>query len=123
MNQSKKLLQKWIDTFNSKDIEAVMNCYAEDAVNFQVSAGEPAVGHAQNSWAKAENLLPDDDWAAWEWFGSRTFKGEFYGASPTGKSHKLRGCGFFRFKAGKITYQRGYWEKLTWFSRVGLPIE
>ena len=136
MNESKELLQKWIDAFNSKDIEAVMNCYAGDAVNFQVAAGEPAVGHTQirqdteeffkgfpDSWAKIENLLADDDWAAWEWFGGGTFTGEFYGNQPTGKSYELRGCGFFRFKDGKIVYQRGYWDKLTWFAQVGLPTE
>ncbi len=39
MNDSKELLQKWIDAFNSNNIESVMNCYAEDAVNFQVAAG------------------------------------------------------------------------------------
>jgi len=136
MSDSKELLQKWIDAFNSKDIEAVMNCYAEDAVNFQVAAGESARGHAQirrdtlaffkgfpDSWATVENLLADADWAAWEWLGGGTFTGEFYGASPTGKSYELRGCGFFRFKDGKIVYQRGYWDKLTWFSQVGLNVE
>ena len=136
MNDSKELLQRWIEAFNRKDIEVVINCYAEDAVNFQVATGEPAVGREQirrdteaffkgfpDSWARVENLLADGDWAAWEWSGGGTFSGEFYGASPTGKSYELRGCGFFQFKDGKIIVQRGYWDKLTWFAQVGLDIE
>jgi limonene-1,2-epoxide hydrolase len=35
----------------------------------------------------------------------------------------LRGCGFFQIENGKIIFQRGYWDKATWFGQVGLPIE
>lgn len=34
----------------------------------------------------------------------------------------LRGCGFFRVKDGKIVFQRGYWDKLTFLSLHGLPL-
>jgi steroid delta-isomerase-like uncharacterized protein len=132
---SKELLRKWIAAFIAKDLEAVMDCYADDAVNFQVAAGEPAVGKEHirrdmieffrgfpDSYSIVENIMADEDWAAWEWNGGGTFKGEFYGASPTGKSFELRGCGFFHFLDGKIIYQRGYWDKLTWFSQVGLKM-
>ena len=136
MSQSKELLRKWIAAFTAKDLEAVMDCYAEDAINFQVAAGEPAVGKIQirkdmieffkgfpDAYSVVENVIGDEDWAAWEWNGGGTFKGEFYGNQPTGKSFELRGCGFFQFADGKIIYQRGYWDKLTWFSQVGLKIK
>ncbi len=136
MSESKELIRKWINAFVRKDLEAVMDRYADDATNFQVAAGEPAVGKEQirkdtaeffrgfpDSYSNVENIVADADWAAWEWDGGGTFSGEFYGASPTGKSYKLRGCGFFQFKDGKIIYQRGYWDKLTWFKQIGLPIE
>ena len=35
----------------------------------------------------------------------------------------LRGCGFFHVKHGKITFQRGYWDKLSFLKLHGLPIE
>lgn len=133
---SKKLLQNWITAFQSCDVDAVVECYADDAVNFQVAAGAPAVGKEQirrdtaeffrafpDAWSRVENLVADEDWAAWEWIGGGTFAGEFYGAKPTGKSFEIRGCGFFKFSDGKIIYQRGYWDKLSWFSQVGLPVE
>lgn len=133
---TKQLLQKWITALQACDLDAVMECYAPDAVNHQVAAGEPAVGHDQirlhmaeffkgfpDSWSRVDNLIGDGDWAAWEWFGGGTFSGEFYGSQPTGKTYELHGCGFFRFADDKIVFQRGYWDKHTWFSQVGLPNE
>ena len=134
--EPKLLLQTWIDAFQRWDLDAVVECYADDAVNFQVAAGDPAVGIEQiridtaeffqgfpDAWSRVDNLLGDGDWAAWEWLGGGTFAGEFYGNQPTGKTFEIRGCGFFNFRDGKIVYQRGYWDKLSWFKQVGLPIE
>lgn len=129
------LLQDWIDAFQARDVERVIDCYADDAVNFQIAAGEPAVGKEQiekdtveffrgfpDAWSRVENLMSDDDRAAWEWIGGGTFSGEFYGNQPTGKSFEIRGCGFFYLRDDKIILQRGYWDKLSWFSQIGLPI-
>ena len=134
--EPKQLLKIWIEAFQRWDLDGVVACYADDAVNFQVAAGEPAVGIEQirigtaeffqgfpDAWSRVENLLGDGDWAAWEWVGGGTFAGEFYGNQPTGKTFEIRGCGFFNFRDGKIVYQRGYWDKLSWFKQVGLPIE
>lgn len=136
MTDSKQLLQNWIDAFQACDVDAVVACYADDAVNFQIAAGEPAVGVGQirkdtaeffkgfpDAWSRVENLIGDGDWAAWEWVGGGTFTGEFYGNQPTGNVFEIRGCGFFNFRDGKIVIQRGYWDKLSWFKQVGLPIE
>lgn len=136
MKDCKQLLHNWIDAFQACDVDAVAACYADNAVNFQIAAGEPAVGIEQirrdtaeffkgfpDAWSRVENLIGDGDWAAWEWVGGGTFTGEFYGDQPTGKTFEIRGCGFFNFRDGKIVYQRGYWDKLSWFKQVGLPIE
>lgn len=132
---SKDLLENWISAFQARDTERVVACYAENAVNFQVAAGEPSYGKDQirrdtaaffiafpDAWSKVENLLGDGDWAAWEWIGGGTFLSEFGETEPTGKSFEIRGCGFFQFHNGLIIYQRGYWDKLSWFSQVGIPI-
>jgi ketosteroid isomerase-like protein len=47
-----------------------------------------------------------EDWGILEW------------KDPKG----LRGCGFFQFRDGKIAFQRGYWDKLTFLRQHGLPI-
>jgi hypothetical protein len=44
-----------------------------------------------------ENLFEDGAWAILEW------------RDPKG----LRGCGFFHVQGGKIVFQRGYWDKLS----------
>ena len=52
-----------------------------------------------------ENLLEDGEWAMLEW------------RDPLG----LRGCGFFQVVDGRIVFQRGYWDKLTFLRQQGLP--
>ena len=34
----------------------------------------------------------------------------------------LRGCGFFTVREGRIAFQRGYWDKLSFLRLNGLPI-
>jgi limonene-1,2-epoxide hydrolase len=34
----------------------------------------------------------------------------------------LRGCGFFHVRDSKITFQRGYWDKLSFLELHGLPV-
>jgi len=133
---SKDLLRIWIGAFERKDLKRVIECYDEEAVNFQIATGDPAVGKERiaadtaeffrgfpDAWARVENLIGDGDWAAWEWVGGGTFLGEFHGNQPTGRPFVIHGCGFFNFRDGKIIMQRGYWDKCSWFSQVGLPIE
>lgn len=113
----KIIVEKWVEAFNDKDAEALAEFYHEDAINHQV-ANEPVVGKAAikkmfaDDFAKAEmvciveNIFEDNDWAILEW------------KDPLG----LRGCGFFQIKAGKIIFQRGYWDKLSFLRMHGLPI-
>ncbi len=54
-----------------------------------------------------ENLFEDGQWAILEW------------RDPLG----LRGCGFFQVAGGKIVFQRGYWDKLTFLRQHGFPME
>ncbi len=54
----------------------------------------------------AENLFEDGEWAILEW------------RDPKG----LRGCGFFHIVDGRIIFQRGYWDKLSFLKLHGLPM-
>jgi limonene-1,2-epoxide hydrolase len=107
----------WVEAFNRGDADALAAMYHTDAVNHQVAespvAGREAI-HAMfaREFAAAEmvclveNLFEDGEWATLEW------------RDPLG----LRGCGFFRVVAGKIAFQRGYWDKLSFLRQHGLPI-
>ena len=113
----KALVAAWVEAFNRKDVESLAAMYAEDAVNHQV-AEAPVEGRAAirrmfaEGFAAAEmvclveNLFEDGEWAILEW------------RDPLG----LRGCGFFHVVAGRIVFQRGYWDKLTFLRQHGLPL-
>jgi len=125
----KQVLAEWVRLMNTRELEALADLYDENATNLQVAIGSPLVGRGAiredfrtffanipDTFTHVENLFEDGEWAILEWSGGGTFK-------PTGKTFSLCGCGFFHVRDGKIVFQRGYWDKFTWFSQVGLPVE
>ena len=113
----RQLVELWVQAFNRADTDALAQFYTEDAVNHQVAeaplSGRAAIRDmfaAGFAWAKmtciVENLFVDGEWAILEW------------RDPLG----LRGCGFFHVIAGKIVFQRGYWDKLSFLRQQGLPL-
>ena len=118
MPAPKEIVNKWVDAFNARDVEAIVSLYHKDAVNHQV-ANEPVAGiaairemfaaefAAADMTAIVENIFEDGQWAILEW------------RDPLG----LRGCGLFHVVNGKILSQRGYWDKLSFLRQHGLPLE
>jgi len=114
----REIVAAWVEAFNRGDADEIAGFYAEDAVNHQVTQ-DPVEGRAaihemfRRDFASAEmvcipeNIFEDGDWAILEW------------RDPIG----LRGCGFFRMEQGKIAFQRGYWDRLSFLRLHGLPIE
>jgi limonene-1,2-epoxide hydrolase len=114
----KDLVFAWVEAFNRADVDALAAFYTEKAVNHQV-AESPVEGReairamfasgfaSANMVCIPENLFEDGEWAILEW------------KDPLG----LRGCGFFHVVAGKIVYQRGYWDKLSFLKSQGLAPE
>jgi limonene-1,2-epoxide hydrolase len=110
----KEVVHRWVEVFNVGDYHALAAMYAEDATNHQV-AESPVTGREQikamfhAGFAAAEmhciveNLFQDGEWAILEW------------RDPQG----LRGCGFFHVVNGKIVFQRGYWDKLSFLQLHG----
>lgn len=114
--QPKDIVEKWVELFNRGDAEALSILYSDDAVNHQAPES-PVVGRdAIRTMLEAEflqaemtciveNIFQDGEWAILEW------------RDPLG----LRGCGFFRVVGGRIVFQRGYWDKLSFLRLHGLP--
>ena len=114
----KQVVEKWVEAFNRGNADEMARFYHENAVNHQVTR-EPVEGREairrmfaeEFSTAEmvciVEQILEDGDWAILEW------------RDPLG----LRGCGFFKVLDGKIAFQRGYWDKLSFLRQHGLPIE
>ena len=113
----KEVLENWIGLFNKGDAEHIAELYHSDAVNHQV-ANTPIEGKIQirkmfeaefavaDTTCIPENIFEDGDWAILE------------RKDPFG----LRGCGFFQIIEGKIKFQRGYWDKLSFLRMHNLPI-
>ncbi|HSR68701.1 MAG TPA: nuclear transport factor 2 family protein [Acidobacteriota bacterium] len=113
----RNVVTEWIEAFNDGDVERIASLYAPSAVNHQVTQ-DPVEGReairamfqrefsAAEMTCMVENLFEDGQWAILEW------------RDPLG----LRGCGFFQVEEGKIVFQRGYWDKLSFLRMHGLPI-
>ena len=113
----KQILSRWIELFNKADASGLAELYHDAAVNHQV-ANEPAEGKEnirnmfEGEFAVTEmvcipeNLFEDGEWAILDW------------KDQLG----LRGCGFFHVVDGKIKFQRGYWDKLSFLRQHGLPV-
>lgn len=114
----KALVETWVARFNAGDAAGLAALYAEDAVNHQV-VQDPVVGRAaiqamfERDFAAAEMVCLVEaiheagEVAILEW------------RDPLG----LRGCGFFTVRDGRIVFQRGYWDRLSFLKQQGLPIE
>ncbi len=114
----KETLLNWIDTFNNADAKALSEFYTDDATNHQV-VSDPVIGMnsiyqrfveeftSADMVCILDNIFMDDEWAIMEWRDPKGF----------------RGCGFFNIVNGKIVFQRGYMDRLSFLKMNNLPIE
>ena len=111
----KEVVLAWVEAFNRADADALAALYQADAINHQVAEGPVHGREAIRAMFKTgfntaemvcipENLFQDGEWAILEW------------RDPPG----LRGCGFFHVGDGRIAFQRGYWDKLSFLRLHGL---
>ena len=130
-----EVVQDWVAAYNQQDAYAAAELYHEGATNFQVALGASTVGRREilddllsffhafpDNFTHVENLFEDGEWAILEWFGGGTWRGELAGIAPNGRSFTLHGCGFFHVADSKIQFQRGYFDKFTWFSQLDIPL-
>lgn len=115
--EPRELVLAWVEAFNRADADALADFYSDDATNHQVAetlvVGRGAIREMfAAGFARArmvcivEHVFQDGEWAILEW------------RDPLG----LRGCGIFHVVGGRIVFQRGYWDKLTFLRLHGLPI-
>jgi limonene-1,2-epoxide hydrolase len=112
----RQVVEEWVRRFNTADADAMAELYRDDAINHQV-VQEPVVGKAairemfRRDFAMAKmTCIPEimheaGNVAILEW------------TDPLG----LRGCGFFKVEDNHIVFQRGYWDRLSFFKQHGLP--
>ena len=116
--KAKEVVETWVERFNAGDAAGLSELYHDDAINHQVTQ-EPVRGReairamferefgAAKMICITEAIHDAGEVAALEW------------RDPLG----LRGCGFFTVRDGRIAFQRGYWDKLSFLKMHGRPIE
>jgi ketosteroid isomerase-like protein len=109
------VVRAWVEAFNRADPDALAALYHADAVNHQVAL-EPVEGREairemfRREFASADMVCVVEavhdagEVAVLEW------------RAPLG----LRGCGIFTVRDGRIAFQRGYWDRLSFLRRQGL---
>jgi len=130
MSSPKEILLAFHAAFVARDTEALCALYHPDVVNHQVAEepqhGIDAVRAGFESFfrdfpderTEILNVFEDGEWAIWEWRGGSPLK-EAAGIPQ----RPFHGCGFFLIRDGRIAFQRGYWDKLTFLSNHGLRAE
>lgn len=114
----RQVVEQWVERFNAADASGLADLYHEDAVNHQVIQ-EPVEGRVairkmfERDFAVADmTCIPEviheaGEVVALEW------------RDPLG----FRGCGFFTVRDGRIAFQRGYFDQLSFLRMHGLPVE
>lgn len=130
---SAQVARDWMEAYNSHLVEAVTAIYDEKASNYQtpwdrlVEGSEGLKGVYTNLFRAFPDieivpvkLVAEGPMVVVEWAFSGTMSGPFAGHEPNGKRFKMNGCEVLEIKDGKIFKQRGYWDKATLLSQLGL---
>ncbi len=112
-----EVVQLWVERFNAADADGLADLYHADAVNHQV-VQEPLFGRDAIRAMFAREFASADMTCVVEAIHDAGEVVALEWRDPLG----LRGCGFFTVREGRIAFQRGYWDKLSFLKLHGLPI-
>jgi steroid delta-isomerase-like uncharacterized protein len=136
MSAYSELLDYYVERYNEGDLEAVMDLYAEDAVQLMpegIFQGRDAIrdrlaqelnGFTDIAWT-VESFVEQGDSFADEW----TFRGTHTAPfplpdgtklPPTGKRVVIRGMEYVRMRDGKIVVDNLYYDNLGIAAQFGL---
>jgi hypothetical protein len=110
-----EVVKTWVERFNARDAAGLAELYHDDAINHQVTQ-EPVEGR------QAIRAMFEREFATAE---MTCIIEAIYEAGEVAAWNGVirRGCGFFTVREGRIIFQRGYWDKLSFLKMHGLPLE
>jgi steroid delta-isomerase-like uncharacterized protein len=139
MSANKKLLDRYVERYNAGDLDAVMDLYAEDAVQImpdgafegwsavrerlaQELDGFTDLNHTVRSFVEQGETFADE----WTFVGTHT--GPFRLPDgrellPTGKRVEIKGMELVRVRDGKIVLNTLYYDNLASLAQLGLVPE
>lgn len=134
IEQNRNLGARWAELWNAdKNLDAVVNeIVDENFVSHSTPPGLPPGREGVKIWANifrtafpdiqstAEDVIVEGDKVVERFFVTGTFKGEFMGIPPTGKSGGITGINIFRVANGKIVEHWGNSDDLGMMQQMGI---
>lgn len=114
----REVVEEWVRRFNAADVDGLAALYHADAVNHQV-VQEPVRGREAIRAMFAREFGKTEMTCIVEAIHEAGAVAALEWRDPLG----LRGCGFFTVREGRIAFQRGYWDRLSFLKMHNLPIE
>ena len=109
----KQIVDQWAAAVAARDLDALSALVADDVVD--TSGATPSMGRETfrkraatvgaafgDIDVRVEDLVIENDRAAWRWLLSGAHVGTFAGVAPTGRRASFRGINFQRFDNGKV---------------------
>ena len=119
---TRELLKSFLDAFNRHDLDAIMDCFADDCVFYMPRGAGPrgdryaGKDEVRAGLAKRFEGIPDVHYADDQhWVGENFGVSEWTltGTSVTGQKIEVRGCDLLEFDQGKITRKDAFWKILS----------
>ena len=136
MDANRKLLDTYVERYNARDLDGVMDLYADDAVQGMpdgIFTGRAAIRERLAMELAAcpdvhhtvRSFVGDDDFFADEWTFAGTHTGPFVmpdgtEVPPTGKHLEVQGMEVVRVRDGKIVLNTLYYDMLSVVAQMGL---
>ena len=131
-DQNKALARRFLDVFNSGDLDVLDEVMADDAIDhdtYNPFRGEGREG-ARKTIAMYREAFPDlvmtvdaqiaeGDMVATRWHAEGTHQGELMGRAPTGNKATTHGIAFDRIEDGMIAEGWVQWDALHLMQVVG----
>jgi steroid delta-isomerase-like uncharacterized protein len=131
--ESKKLVRRYYDACNRRDMESIFECFHRDVVHHSRLSEYPieGIGYAFQAtfgafpdleWTIVD-LLAEDDRVAALVIVEATHSGDYLGKSATGKRIKVLAADFARVVDGKFIEHRGILDELHLLAQIGVVPE
>ncbi len=116
---SLELIAEIVEAFNQKDLDAIVNFFAEDGV-FRTARGPAPGAHSLVGRDAIRKYLSERyaQFPDWHWVSSNNWcagargvaEWTISGTGKSGKRFELLGCDVFQFENGKIKLKDTYWK-------------
>ncbi|MFD3001831.1 ester cyclase [Pontibacter toksunensis] len=130
--QNKKIVEAYVKAFNEGNMDILRSLFAPDA-EIQGVFGKGLMEKVMPVWEQLvtglgmqltiEGMVADGDTVAVRYTERGTFKGQFMGNQPTGKTYELTAMEWFVIENEKIKKRWGARDHAAQARQIGLPLQ